>query len=634
MSDRNYQEALRLGKKEYKSKVSKGEFPYLPVLDEILSFSEIQTEQNMGLMDIPLEFVVGTSTVGRTYAFASNFMPILDDGSEFEYKWISLCEAQENEGIRDPIKCYEYMNRYYVVEGNKRVSVLKYFGAGSISANVTRKVPKYSDEPNVKRYYELMKFQEITGIYTIEFTKPGMANLIIDNFGKKEKWTKEDRDDFNKTFFYFSKVYNFRGGKNLSITEADAFAAFIDVYGYEDVSKMTEKELDEYVLKVWKEFTTMSGKHMVDLVMDPSENVEKKSLISRLLSSSQKTLKVAFLYPRDPETSNWIYAHELGRNYLEETFPDQIETQRVLDVNEENVFEISKELVEQNVDIMFQVGPQMLPPTLKFAAEHPEIKILNCSLNDPYQHIRTYYSRMYEAKFITGMIAGAMADNDKIAYIADYPIYGMIANINAFALGVACTNPRAKIYLLWSTSKDYDRDKFLYENDIHYVSDQDMITPESATRQYGFYKYENGETTNLVMPVWNWGVFYEKLIQGILAGTYESEAVDEKGAINYWWGMSAGVIDFICSEHVPKAVKTLSDHIKDDVIDGSLVPFFGEIYDQDGNLKNEALNKLNPREIMKMDYLVENVVGSIPSMEELVDKAKAVVELKGVEEKK
>ena len=124
----------------------------------------------------------------------------------------------------------------------------------------------------------------------------------------------------------------------------------------------------------------------------------------------------------------------------------------------------------------------MMDPSLKVAVEHPEVTILNCSLNAPHKNIRTYYARMYEAKFISGMIAGAMAENDRIAYVADYPIYGMIANINAFALGAACVNPRAKVYLDWSTRKDHDLDKFLTMNDIHYVSNQDMITPSMPSR--------------------------------------------------------------------------------------------------------------------------------------------------------
>ena len=81
---------------------------------------------------------------------------------------------------------------------------------------------------------------------------------------------------------------------------------------------------------------------------------------------------------------------------------------------------------------------------------HPEIKILNCALFLPYSGVRMYYSRIYEAKYISGAIAGAITKNDKIGYIARYPIYGTLSSINAFALGVGLTNPRAKITLSWS----------------------------------------------------------------------------------------------------------------------------------------------------------------------------------------
>ena len=83
MGETEYSEALKLGKKEYRSRIAKGQFPYLPVLDEILSEADIKTEQNMGLVQVPLNFVVGTSTMGRTYSFAANFMPILDEETEF-----------------------------------------------------------------------------------------------------------------------------------------------------------------------------------------------------------------------------------------------------------------------------------------------------------------------------------------------------------------------------------------------------------------------------------------------------------------------------------------------------------------------------------------------------------------------
>lgn len=634
MGEIEYQEALKLGKKEYKSCVSQGRVPYLPVLDEILAGEEIQTEQKMGLIQVPLEFVVGTSTKGRTFSFAANFMPILEEKSEFAVKWMNLSEAQVNEGIRDPIIAYEYMNRYYVVEGNKRASVLKYFKADSILANVTRKIPKYSEDEDIKVYYEYMKFNEISGMFNIEFSKPGMAQELLELTGGDEKWSEEKKIAFNSLIIHFTKEYEFRGGRKLPITVGDALTAFINVYGYQEVLEMSDQELSINIIKCWKEFVVLTEKHSIGLVMDPGSLEEKKSIFSYFMPSTAKKFKVAFLYPKSPETSDWIYAHELGRNYLEETFSDQIQTICVSDVKEEQVETVLEEVTLQGADIVFEVAPQMMKPSLKFAVDHPEVKILNCSLNTPHQYIRTYYARMYEAKFLSGMIAGAMAENDKIGYIADYPIYGMIANINAFALGAAFTNPRARIFLEWSTRKDYDRDAFLTTNDIRIVSDQDMITPRMASRQFGLYRCEGGETVNLLMPVWNWGIFYEKMIQSMIVGSYQSEGISQGRALNYWWGMSAGVIDLICSKNVPVGVKRLADHLKSDIKKGDIVPFYGEIWSQDGELRNKKNKTMKPENVMEMDWLNDNVIGSIPQMETLIDAAQPVVQVKGVEETK
>lgn len=634
MGELEYQEALKLGKKEYKSCVAHGRFPYLPVLDDILAGEEIQTEQNMGLIQVPLEYVVGTSTKGRTYSFAANFMPILEGKSEFAVKWMNLSEAQVNEGIRDPIIAYEYMNRYYVVEGNKRVSVLKYFKADSILANVTRKIPKLSEDEDVKLYYEYMEFNKISGMNNIEFSKEGMAEELLELTGGTNKWDSEKVIEFNSLIIHFTKEYEFRGGRKLPITVGDALTAFINVYGYEAVLEMSDEEISTNIVKCWKEFVVLTEKHSVGLVMDPGELEEKKSIFSYFMPSMAKKFKVAFLYPKSPETSDWIYAHELGRNYLEETFSDQMQTICVKDVKEEKVESVLEEVTGQGADIVFEVAPQMMKQSLKFAVDHPEVKILNCSLNTPHKYIRTYYARMYEAKFLSGMIAGAMAENDRIAYIADYPIYGMIANINAFALGASFTNPRAKIYLEWSTRKDYDRDAFLTENDIHIVSDQDMITPRKASRQFGLYSVEDGQTVNLLMPVWNWGIFYEKMIQSMIAGSYQTEENAQGRALNYWWGMSAGVIDLICSKNVPVGVKRLADHLKSDIKKGDIVPFYGEIRSQDGVLRNEKHKTMKPEAIMEMDWLTDNVIGSIPQMDTLIAAAQPVVQVKGVEETK
>ena len=139
----DYYKAMRAGKRE-------GEI--LPNLDDILKEKNIVAvrEVPLGLVQIPSELIVGTKTAGRSSAFSKSFKPLLKENTEFAYKWMALYKAHLNEGIREPIKAYEFMNKFYVEEGNKRVSVLKFFDAVSIPGNVTRIVPPRTEEKENK----------------------------------------------------------------------------------------------------------------------------------------------------------------------------------------------------------------------------------------------------------------------------------------------------------------------------------------------------------------------------------------------------------------------------------------------------------------------------------------------------
>lgn len=65
----DYAAALKQGKRRYQAALTKGEYPYLPVLDDILSYTEIASTVSLGVMDIPLSKLVGTKTAERTNAF-------------------------------------------------------------------------------------------------------------------------------------------------------------------------------------------------------------------------------------------------------------------------------------------------------------------------------------------------------------------------------------------------------------------------------------------------------------------------------------------------------------------------------------------------------------------------------------
>ena len=170
MAMEDYSKAYRLGKKDYQSRMFNGVRPTLEVLDDILPSRGSYSEVPLGLVQIPADQIVGTRHAGRSNAFAGNFMPILRENTEFASKWASLSTSHVSEGIREPIKAYEYMNKFYVEEGNKRVSVMKYFGVVSIPGIVTRIIPKRTEEKENKIYFEFLDFYEVSKVNYVWFT--------------------------------------------------------------------------------------------------------------------------------------------------------------------------------------------------------------------------------------------------------------------------------------------------------------------------------------------------------------------------------------------------------------------------------------------------------------------------------
>ena len=635
MSVQDYLSAVKIGKKEYHACVNKGTYPYLPVLEDIIDESSIDREVSLGSDQIPLRLVVGTCTAGRTTAFADNFMPILDWGTEFSAKWASLSDSQVNEGIRDDIKVYEYMNKFYVLEGNKRVSVLKYFKAVTVSAQVIRKIPKYSDDPDVKIYYEFMDFYKSTKLNDIYFSKEGSFTTLMELVGitPGEPMDEDDKKDLVSCYLNFRLAYESRGGDKFDFPTGDSFLRFIHIHGYDAVKKMTKSEMAKNVAKTWAEFELLDDNSEVELKMTPAA-APKKNILSYLLPmGGVKKLKVGFVYEKTPQDSEWCYTHELGRQYIDDTFGDQIETYVEENViPEQNDEAAINRLIEKGCDLIFVTSSAMNMAGLKAAIAHPSVKILDCSLNISHKYIRSYYARMFEAKFITGIIAGSLADDDNVGYIADNPVYGACANINAFALGVKFVNPRARIYLKWSSVKGINIEEEFKKEDIHYISDQDMITPQCGSRRFGLYNNEGvGNRQHIAMPVWHWGVFYEKLIQSILSGSWKKDEDSDSGrALNYWWGMSSGVVDLICSNKVPVETRRLVELFRKVICNNEFEPFSDELYDQNRHLQNKKGHEMSPEDIITMDWLLDNVVGDIPAIDELDESARAIMVSQGI----
>lgn len=629
-----YEAARKLGLKSYREALSRGEYPYLQVLDEMLNHVTIVAENKLGLINIPIDRIYGTYTAGRRGAFAPNFMPLLAPRTEFESKWSSLYESHLEEGIKEPVIAYEYMNRYYIAEGNKRVSILKYSGAAAVPGYVTRLIPERNDSRENRAYFEFLDFYRNCPTNLLVFTHPGSYKELLSLIGKTpdEHWTEDEVLDLESAFLRFSKVYNdYHEKKPEGLTDSDAFLLFLHYFEYSDVLEKVPYTLKDDLARIWDDIVLAAEKDPVELVLD-SEDTPKPSLFSMIFGNQKPDhpLRVAFIYSKTPADSGWIYGHELGRQALQDFYGEEIETFTCENVRPEILEETLEKVIADGADIIFATTPVYLGGCLKAAAKHPEVKILNCAINSSHRYVRTYYARIYEGKFLSGMIAGTMTENDEIGYFADYPIHSNLANLNAFARGVEMVNPRARVHVQWASLEGSDPTAYFKEHDIRIISGRELVKLTDENREFGLFRVTEDGRENLAMPLFNWGVLYRKLIESIKNGTYsDMDKSSSRRALNYWWGMGSDAIDIICSNHVPESVMRLVNFMREHIASDEYSPFYGKIYSQDGVICDDPKGVLTPQEITKMKWLNRNVIGRIPEIDELTPEGRAIMAVQG-----
>ena len=638
MAVEQYNKSVKLGQKAYKECISHGQYPYLPVLDEILlDDSMIAGQIDMGLVDIPTEQIVGTKTAGRRSAFANNFMPLLDAGTEFAYKWEDLCAAHlGDEGIREPIRCFEYLGRFYVQEGNKRVSVLKSYSAPAIPGYVTRIVPVWSEDPVVQAYYDFMQSYQFTGLYQVYFSRLGSFPKLQAALGFEPDhvWTDDERQHFLSNMTYFRAAFEKQGGERLPVTSADALLVWLKIYDFEDL-KMPAAELQKTLSAVWADVKVLAHPDPIAVSTETEEEKQEDAPQPKLLGRLFKAvfpshLNIAFINERTPEESDWARAHALGREYLETVMGKQVTVWSVDGVKPgDDAVSAMEQAVEDGAQVIVATTPPLIDACRKIAAKYPNVRILNCSASMPYTGVRTYYSRVYEGKFITGAIAGAMSRDGNIGYVASNPIFGVPASINAFALGARLTNARARVKLRWSCV-DVDPMSMLARDGVELVSNRDIPTPDRVREPWGLCQIrEDGSLFPLASPYWHWGNFYVKLIRSIFSGSWDAIGSSNK-AVNYWWGLSSRAVDVLLNPDMPEGVKQLVAILRRGVADGSIEPFRRFIRSQDGTVRNDGSQWFSPEDILHMDWLAECVDGSIPAFEELLPMSRSIVRLQGV----
>lgn len=605
-------------------KKSLNEDPYLPVLDRYLKDLTIIKKEFHPQQEIPTRSIIGTCHEGRTQAFAANFMPLLDLNTEFANKWMNLYQSALNEGIHDSITVYLFFGYYFVEEGNKRVSVMRLLNNPLIRANVIELIVSGQSLDQSDLYTAYLNFRQATGITTLLMSNPKnydrLLRLVLkENQDQLTSLQKEDLSSFLKTFeSVLFKVIP----ESIAATPGDAFLLFLEVYGYPEGQIVPDVTIEKELIRILP-------------TIKAYPNTPKAALLTKADISDHKSLFAAFKEPvkavlinqGPPQTSIWTATHEQAFHKMANTLQNQVDIRCYSCNQDDEVIEAMETSIAWGAQVIFTSHPLLLQITNRFAAKYPKVRFLNCSLNPESTAVRSYFTRSYEIMFLQGLAAGTLSHSSHIGYIADYPIYGAIADINAFSLGVKMVRPHAKVYLDWSTTTMATNYEFPMDIDMIYISGQEFDPAIQKGKRFGLFDVRASKFSNLSTIQQKWAVFYTQIIQSILNRTYRLD--DAKGAsINYWLGISNDLIDVKFSQELPFETKRLIELIKNNIAQNNFY-IFEETNPQDHQQHDSK--PLSMEEIATMNWLVDNIVGTIPTEIQLIPSAEKVVQIHGLD---
>lgn len=330
---------------------------------------------------------------------------------------------------------------------------------------------------------------------------------------------------------------------------------------------------------------------------------------------AEKEMKVGFVYVSPIGDAGYSYAHDVGRLAVEAL--DGVTTSYVESVPEgPDAERVMLNMARKGFDVIFATSFGYMDPMLKVAQQFPDIAFLHCSGFKMADNMGNYFGRMYQARYLTGMVAGAMTTSNVIGYVAAFPIPEVIRGINAFTLGAQAVNPDATVRVVWTktwydpaTEKEGAKSLLDVGADV-IAQHQDSPGPQEAAEERG--KYSVGYNTDmsafapkahLTAPVWNWGPYYVKVVEEVRQGNWKPEAA--------WPGLTEGIVDIApYGEMVPQAVRDQVDAVKAEIAAGNDRVFVGPIYDQGGNLKFAEGVAATDEEMLSMTWFVKGVVGT------------------------
>lgn len=327
-------------------------------------------------------------------------------------------------------------------------------------------------------------------------------------------------------------------------------------------------------------------------------------------------MTVGFIFVGPIGDGGWTYAHNEGRLYLEEQLGVNTIYKESVPETQEVENEI-RNMIDQGATAIFATSFGYMEYVKNISAEFPEVKFFHCSGYESTDNMANYFGRIYEARYLSGIVAGLKTETDKIGYVAAFPIPEVIRGINAFTLGAQSVNPDVEVEVVW-TSTWYDPAKekeaavALLDGGADVIAQhQDTAGPQQAAEEKGAFSIgyntdmkEMAPGAYMTAPIWNWGPYYVEQVQAVMDGTFKTHS--------YWEGMSDDIVQLAeLTDLAPADAAAQVETAKAAILDGSLNVFAGPIKDQNGDVKVAEGETMADGDMLGMMWFVQGVIGNI-----------------------
>lgn len=332
-------------------------------------------------------------------------------------------------------------------------------------------------------------------------------------------------------------------------------------------------------------------------------------------AEAKKPLVVGFIYIGPVNDGGWTEAHNNGRLQMEKELGDKVKVLIKENVPESQEAEKAmRDMVDQGAKVIFATSFGYMDHMEKVAKEFKDVTFLHCSGYKMLPNMGTYFGKMYEPRYLSGIVAGMKTKSNKIGYVAAMPIPEVIRMINAFTLGVQSVNPKATVEVTWTNTwydpaKEKEAAKALLDKGCDVMAQhQDSTATQIAASEKGAasigYDLDQKDKVKgyMTAPVWNWGAYYTKTVKDVLAGTWKSES--------YWGPMKDGIVALApLTADAPQGAQEKVEAAKKGILDGSFKIFKGPLKDQTGAVKVKEGEVMSDKDVWEMSWFIEGVIG-------------------------